>query len=434
MGRWGMVSLQMLADRFLWEGWGTWRGGEGEVFVDEGYGHAAFSDAAGDALDGAVTDVAGAEDSGDAGFEGEGLAVEGPGVDVAASADVAVGVAFERGWQPVGFGDGTNHDEQGDGVTSDGGFRGVGWARDGGDLLEVDLAMDRGDVGIGLDADVGLVVDLLDEVLRHGLGETGSSNDHDDFRGVAGVEDGGLAGGVTSPDDEDATAGDGDSVEAGGTVEDTSAEEFVVSGEFEAMPGDSGGEEEDGGGEAISSVEGDAVASVECLDFFYVALDEHLDTEMFDLLEGSLGELVSGDSGREAEVVFDARGGSGLAAGSEAFDEQDAEALGRAGDGGCHAGGTSSGDDDVVVPAVGDSLESEGFGDAADGGVFEGSSVDGDGRLGFGICHDRGPVELDSIGGEKGADGAAGGVVLGAGDGGPCGGRVTSHVLGHADA
>ena len=33
MGRWGMVSLQMLADRFLWEGWGTCCGGEGEVFL-----------------------------------------------------------------------------------------------------------------------------------------------------------------------------------------------------------------------------------------------------------------------------------------------------------------------------------------------------------------------------------------------------------------
>ena len=100
-----VIALKWLCAR--WRG----RGREGQVFVDEGDRNAAFPDAAGDAFDGAVTNVAGAEDAGDAGFEGEGLAVEGPGGEVATGADVAAGVALDPGWQPVGLGDSTDHDE-----------------------------------------------------------------------------------------------------------------------------------------------------------------------------------------------------------------------------------------------------------------------------------------------------------------------------------
>ena len=49
---------------------------ECEVFVDEGDRHAAFANAAGNALDGTVTNVAGAEDTGYAGFKRKRLAVK----------------------------------------------------------------------------------------------------------------------------------------------------------------------------------------------------------------------------------------------------------------------------------------------------------------------------------------------------------------------
>jgi hypothetical protein len=45
---------------------------ECQVFVDEGDRHAAFANAAGNALDGTVTNVARAEDAGDAGFKANG--------------------------------------------------------------------------------------------------------------------------------------------------------------------------------------------------------------------------------------------------------------------------------------------------------------------------------------------------------------------------
>ncbi len=49
-----------------------------EVLVDKGDGHAAFPNAAGDALDGAVAHIAGTENTGKIGFESEGFATGRP--------------------------------------------------------------------------------------------------------------------------------------------------------------------------------------------------------------------------------------------------------------------------------------------------------------------------------------------------------------------
>jgi hypothetical protein len=68
----------------------------------------------------------------------------------------------------------------------------VDWGPPGG--REEVVAMDGCDLCVGLDADVGLVMDLLDEVLRHGLCQSGTADEHDDLGCVAGIEDGGLAG------------------------------------------------------------------------------------------------------------------------------------------------------------------------------------------------------------------------------------------------
>ena len=68
---------------------------ECQVFVYVGDRHAAFTYAAGNAFDGTAAYVAGAEDTGYAGFKRERLAVKGPSGYVAARADVPVGVALE---------------------------------------------------------------------------------------------------------------------------------------------------------------------------------------------------------------------------------------------------------------------------------------------------------------------------------------------------
>jgi hypothetical protein len=48
------------------------------------------------------------------------------------------------------------------------------------------------------------------------------------------------------------------------------------------------------------------VAAVERLHFLDIALEEYLDSEVLGLLEGAFGELIARDTGRKAEVVFDA--------------------------------------------------------------------------------------------------------------------------------
>lgn len=48
--------------------------------------------------------------------------------------------------------------------------------------------MNACDLCVGFDADVGLVVDLLDQVLRHALCKSGAAYEHDHFGSIAGVE------------------------------------------------------------------------------------------------------------------------------------------------------------------------------------------------------------------------------------------------------
>jgi hypothetical protein len=69
--------------------------GKRQVFVYVCDRHAAFANAAGDAFDGTVAYVAGAEDTGYAGLKREGLTVKWPSSYVTASADIAIGVALE---------------------------------------------------------------------------------------------------------------------------------------------------------------------------------------------------------------------------------------------------------------------------------------------------------------------------------------------------
>ena len=195
--------------------------------------------------------------------------------------------------------------------------------------------------------------------------------------------------------------------------------------------GDTGGQKEDARTDAVTAVECDAKAAVERANFFDVALDKDLDAEVAGLLEGALGEFVPGDAGGKAEVIFDARGGAGLAAGGETFDDQDLEAFGSAVNGGGHAGRTSARDEEIVLTVFGDGLEAESFGDAADGGIFQRRSIDRDGdrglRTGFRV---RGtPIVGDAVGGKEGADGAAAGVEGGAGDFNAGGRRFANDLL-----
>ena len=91
---------------------------------------------------------------------------------------------------------------------------------------------------------------------------------------------------------------------------------------FEALdrelpPGDAAGEDDRARSDDIAAVEVDlARRGVDALDR---AGDEDLGAEPACLLQRAAGELVAGHAGREAEVVLDPRGGTGLTAGSLTF-------------------------------------------------------------------------------------------------------------------
>ena len=172
---------------------------EREKFMDVGNCHAALADAAGNAFAGAVADIASAEDPGNTGLKRERLAILGPRLHVATSTDIAVRVAFEGCGKPLSLGLGSNHDEERFRFPSAARFRMVGRPRYGRDLFQVVFTMDPYDLRIGLDPNVGFILDLLDEVLRHALLEPGSSDDHNHFGSVAGIENGGLSAELPPP-------------------------------------------------------------------------------------------------------------------------------------------------------------------------------------------------------------------------------------------
>jgi len=135
---------------------------ESQVFVDESDRHAAFANTACNSLDGTMTNVTRAEYARDAGFKREWLAIHRPSGDIAASADVPVGIALEGCGQPLSFGDGADHYEERLRVAGAGGFGPAGWASGGRDLLKMVVSMDSCDLRVGFDADVRLFVNLLD--------------------------------------------------------------------------------------------------------------------------------------------------------------------------------------------------------------------------------------------------------------------------------
>ncbi len=86
----------------------------------------------------------------------------------------------------------------------------------------------------------------------------------------------------------------------------------------------------------------------------------------------------------EAEVVFDARAGAGLAADGFGFDDEGAQAFGGAVDSGGETGGAGADDDDVVGLFAGLGAEADARGELGGAGLDHGGAVaeEDDGELG----------------------------------------------------
>jgi hypothetical protein len=230
------------------------------------------------------------------------------------------------------------------------------------------VALGAHDFGVGLHADVLLLRDLPDQVLRHRQLEILAAHQHDDLRRVVGEEDGGLAGGVSAADDEDLLADDVDGLIARGAVEHTAALELIHAFGVKSAPVHAGGQHDDAGGDAVAAVELHAVLVVlDGLQLLNAAGHHDLRAEAAGLLERALAQVIAGDAVGKAEVVLDPRGGAGLTPYSGLLQHQDLQAFGRAVDAGCQSRGAGACDDHVIVCSRGVVRMPSAFGHLAHG-------------------------------------------------------------------
>jgi hypothetical protein len=117
-----------------------------------------------------------------------------------------------------------------------------------------------------LDANVGFILDMLDEVLRHALLESGSPHEHNHFGSIACMENGSLSSGVAAPDDENALTRHGYAVKARRAINESAAEQSIVTFKLTATPGSARGEWKNVCADAVSAVQDDAMIEVERLD------------------------------------------------------------------------------------------------------------------------------------------------------------------------
>jgi len=109
--------------------------------------------------------------------------------------------------------------------------------------------------------------------------------------------------------------------------------------------------------------------------FYALAHHQDLDAELHRLLPGALGQIGAVDALREAHVVFDHRGGAGLAPNGAPLDQYGAQTF----RGGVHGRGqasrTSTVNRDVVLPQLGLGNKAEPVGNIPQSGAEEARSV-----------------------------------------------------------
>ena len=298
-----------------------------EVLVNEGDGHAALAHGRGDAFDRTEPDVAAGENARDAGLEEVGVAVEVPPArrsHLRPGEDVAVVVERDLGRQPVGLRIGADEDVEPAGAQS------FGFAADAivdVDRLERNVAGRGGHLGVDERADVGARVELVDQVPGHALFQRCAAAEDGDGPGVGREEECGLAGGVARADDVHVLAVRVSRLAASRAVRDPLPCEAFKALHVELPPGDAAGEDDRARSDDVAAVEVDL--SPRGVDAVNRAGDEDLGAETAGLLQRATGELVAGHAGREAEVILDPRGGTGLTAGSLTFHDDGAQPLGR---------------------------------------------------------------------------------------------------------
>src|SRR5581483_7360818 len=99
---------------------------------------------------------------------------------------------------------------------------------------------------------------------------------------------------------------------------------------FETTPFNARGQDDGARADALAFIEFHAPSTLDRLEILHLAREHNLCAEVLRLAQRAFAQLVTGDPAGEAEIVLDARAGSGLASNRAALDEQNLQSFGRA--------------------------------------------------------------------------------------------------------
>ena len=160
----------------------------GEIIRNESHSHSAFSYCGRDPVHRPRADVAGREDTGDAGFERQGLPLFFPDAGkfilknrVVSGQHESFGIAKNRRGQPVAARASSDVDEDGIDVFGD---KGIVCGRSQPNALKASVALDTFNCGLCSDMDVWNCGDLVDQIAGHGVGEAVLPHDDVNFTRV----------------------------------------------------------------------------------------------------------------------------------------------------------------------------------------------------------------------------------------------------------
>src|SRR6185369_8231735 len=161
-----------------------------QVLMDELDCDRPLADAGGDTLHGAMTNITDCKDSRHTGLQQERVALEIPALgmltdsnEVGAGKDEAAVISLDHTTQPIGSWQRTDEDEHGVCANS---LDFVRVGAEDGNLFEVTVTMSLGDAGVRPYLNVGRLLNLLDEILRHRTGEGTAANENNDPFGKPG--------------------------------------------------------------------------------------------------------------------------------------------------------------------------------------------------------------------------------------------------------
>src|SRR5256885_518163 len=178
------------------------------------------------------------------------------------------------------------------------------------DRLELFVSVHGDDLGSRFHPDVRFRRYLLDEVLRHARSERLATHEERHRSGVAGEEDGGLAGRVARPDQIYIVSLRQTGVAARRTVVDTGADKPIDRIQLKAPPLHAHREDNRPRSENVASIQPDGQFGR--VDAFDPTGHDDLGAQPLRLLQRTTREIVPGDAKWEPRVVLDPGRGTGL--------------------------------------------------------------------------------------------------------------------------